>query len=93
MTKFRSGIGGFALSLAISVALSVSASQGFAKGGVHAPSVVHSPSTHAAVPKRHWTRGDFCKMYPQSCGIPLGHTQPTCRGPHRGPNGVMIQCQ
>jgi hypothetical protein len=92
MTKFRSGTVGFALSLAISVALSVSASQGFAKDGVHALSVVHSPSTPAAAPKRHWTRGDFCKMYPQNCGIPLGHTQPTCRGPHRGPNGVMVQC-
>lgn len=24
------------------------------------------------------------------CGT--GHTQPTCKGPHKGPNGVMIQC-
>ena len=23
---------------------------------------------------------------------PPGHTQPTCRGGHMGPNGVMIQC-
>jgi hypothetical protein len=22
-----------------------------------------------------------------------GTTQPTCHGPHKGPNGVMIQCQ
>ena len=25
-----------------------------------------------------------------NCGV--GHTQPTCKGPHKGPNGVMIQC-
>ena len=25
-----------------------------------------------------------------NCGT--GHTQPTCKGPHKGPNGVMIQC-
>ena len=23
---------------------------------------------------------------------PPGATQPTCKGPHKGPNGVMIQC-
>jgi len=28
-----------------------------------------------------------CNPYPGP-----GSTQPTCKGPHKGPNGVMIQC-
>ena len=38
----------------------------------------------------------YCDRLPQpwSCrgNGPAGATQPTCKGPHKGPNGVMIQC-
>jgi hypothetical protein len=38
----------------------------------------------------------YCDRIPQpySCqgNGPAGATQPPCKGPHKGPNGVMIQC-
>jgi hypothetical protein len=43
--------------------------------------------------KNHFTAHSVClpnKTGAKSCGI--GHTQPTCKGPHKGPNGVMVQC-
>lgn len=43
--------------------------------------------------KNHFIAHSVClpnKTGAKSCGV--GHTQPTCKGPHRGPNGVMIQC-
>lgn len=84
--------------LAISVALTLSGSHVFAKSGGGAPSQVKSSGTSAApsgagdsTSKRHGGTGTGCG---HACPPPPrpGHTQPTCRGPHKGPNGVMIQC-
>jgi hypothetical protein len=35
---------------------------------------------------------NLCRTYPSNAWCRPGHSQPDCRGPHRGPNGVMIQC-
>jgi hypothetical protein len=96
--KFRNGIFGFALSLcAVSAAVGLSASEVFGKSasGGHAPGVVHSPGAPATVTQSRyhtplWYR---CMKYPldPACRAP-NPTQPTCKGPHRGPNGLMIQC-
>ena len=48
---------------------------------------------HAAIAGGHNTKHamrPFCG-HSLHCKIP-GHTQPTCKGPHKSPNGVMIQC-
>jgi hypothetical protein len=34
----------------------------------------------------------LCYTHPSADFCRPGHSQPTCRGPHRGPNGVMVQC-
>jgi hypothetical protein len=84
--------------LAISAALTLSGSHVFAKsaGGPAHPSQVQASGTSAAPAgagdsesKRRggYGCGHACPAPPRP-----GHTQPTCKGPHRGPNGVMIQC-
>lgn len=85
---------------AIAVALWASSGPVFAKvsGG---PSQVKTSGTSAApsgsgagdsTSKRHGGGagggcGHACPPPPRP-----GHTQPTCRGGHMGPNGVMVQC-
>jgi hypothetical protein len=82
--------------LAISAALTLSGSCVFAKSG-GGPSQVHTSGTSAA-PSSSSAGADQSKRRPGSCGHHCmtppgpGATQPTCHGPHRGPNGVMIQC-
>jgi hypothetical protein len=78
--------------LALLFALSVSGSQLYAKGG--GPSQEKTTGFSAAPSPSG--RGGGCGVPGNraSCAPPPrpGHTQPTCKGPHRGPNGVMIQC-
>jgi hypothetical protein len=87
--------------LAISAALALSGSHVLAKsgGGPANPGQVHASGTSTApsgsgaddsASKRRgggWGCGHACPLPPRP-----GHTQPTCRGGHMGPNGVMIQC-
>lgn len=54
---------------------------------------------HVVTPNGSQDGKDICKNNPnnQHChpnqGIgATGKPLPTCKGPHRGPNGVMIQC-
>jgi hypothetical protein len=60
-------------------------------GGGKSKVVTSKYVTCATNPNQPRCQG-FCYTQhpPAYCGP--GHTQPTCRGPHRGPNGVMIQC-
>ena len=82
--------------LAISVALTLNGSSAFAKSGggpsqVKTSGTSATPSGSQAKPKPTHS----CSKNPQpGCSnyVP-GHTQPTCRGGHMGPNGVMIQCK
>jgi len=83
------------LLFAISVALTLISSPVLAKSG-GSPSQVKTSGTSATSsggqtkPKPTHS----CSKNPQpGCSnyVP-GHTQPTCRGGHMGPNGVMIQC-
>jgi hypothetical protein len=83
--------------LAISAALMLSGSHVFAKSG-SGPSQVKTSGTSAApsgagdsTSKRRGGAGGGCG---HACPPPPrpGHTQPTCRGGHMGPNGVMVQC-
>jgi hypothetical protein len=86
--------------LAIAAALTLSCGYVFAKTagpvgpGPVAANPVHASGTSAA-PSR--AGGDQSKVHgcfrdPTAPNCRPGHTQPTCRGPHMGPNGVMIQC-
>ena len=84
--------------LAISVALTLSGSSAFAKSG-GGPSQVKTSGTSTSSSsagggqsQKHACHnggtGPKCIVAPRP-----GTTQPTCRGGHMGPNGVMIQCQ
>lgn len=84
--------------LAISAALMLSGSHVFAKSG-SGPSQVKTSGKSAAPSGATGGQAKFrrcyhrpCRPYPGDIYQPPGHTQPPCRGPHRGPNGVMIQC-
>jgi hypothetical protein len=78
--------------LAISAALTLSSSYVFAKnegpGQAKSLGTSAAPSGSSASGSQDKTKG--CRG--KSCPPKPGHTQPTCRGPHMGPNGVMIQC-
>ena len=79
------------LLLAISAALTLSNSHVFAK--TVGPGEVKTSGTSAA-PSGAGSKY-VCCHHPHPGGNfyrPPGHTQPPCRGPHRGPNGLMIQC-
>jgi hypothetical protein len=84
--------------LAISVALAASSSPVFAKkdgpGQAHPTGVSAGPSGSGAggddLSKR---RGGGCDSRHCDPHPGPGTTQPPCRGGHKGPNGVMIQCQ
>jgi hypothetical protein len=81
--------------LAISAASTLSGSYVFAKSG-GGPSQVKTSGTSAA-PSGAGGGQLKERAVPFPCGHhgycqPPGHTQPTCRGGHMGPNGVMIQC-
>jgi hypothetical protein len=82
--------------VAISVALTLSGSHAFAKtSGSSGASQVKTSGTSAA-PSGSGAGGSpprstDCTKSSHPCKP--GHTQPPCRGPHMGPNGVMIQCQ
>jgi hypothetical protein len=83
--------------LAISLVLGVSGSQVLAKTSAPHPAQASGTSVSSVggsgagtdVSKRGggYGCGHHCPIPPRP-----GHTQPTCKGPHRGPNGVMIQC-
>lgn len=88
--------------LAVVVALSLIGSHIFAKGGggsgggASHPSQVKTSGTSAAPSGGGGNARPthLCSKNPQpGCSnyVP-GHTQPTCRGGHMGPNGVMVQC-
>ena len=80
--------------LAISVALTLSGSHVFAK--TVGPGQVKTSGTSAAPSSAGGSRSKYipyCKQHPGWGGCPPKADQPPCRGPHRGPNGVMIQCQ
>jgi len=80
--------------LAISVALTLSGSPVFAK--TVGPGQVKTSGTSAAPSGTGGSRSKYvpyCKLHPGRGGCPPKADQPPCRGPHRGPNGVMIQCQ
>ena len=36
--------------------------------------------------------GSHCNTH-HRCTVGKGTTLPDCKGPHKGPNGVMIQCK
>ena len=80
--------------LAISAALTMSHSYVSAK--TLAPGQVKTSGTSAAPSGAGGSRSKYvpyCKLHPGRGGCPPKADQPPCRGPHRGPNGVMIQCQ
>jgi len=82
------------LLLAISVALTLSGSDVFAK--TVGPGQVKTSDTSAAPSGAGGSRSkyiSYCKQHPGWGGCPPKADQPPCRGPHRGPNGVMIQCE
>ncbi len=85
--------------LAISVVLPLSGSLVLAKTvGPSSPSQVKTSGTSAAPSGAGGNRSSYvpypyCKLHPGWGGCPPKADQPPCRGPHRGPNGVMIQCQ
>jgi len=86
------------LALAV-LSLTLCGSQVFAKSGPGHPTQVKTSGT-SATPSGSGGGGSQRPTF--SCAknpVPgcrnysgPGHTQPTCLGPHRGPNGVMIQC-
>jgi len=80
--------------LTISVALILSDTPVFAK--TVGPGQVKTSGTSAAPSGAGRSRSKYvpyCKLHPGRGGCPPKADQPPCRGPHRGPNGVMIQCQ
>jgi hypothetical protein len=85
--------------LAISVALAASSGQVFAKNGgpgqAHPTGVSSGSSGSGAGGDLSKRRGGDCDS--RHCDPNIhpgpGTTQPPCRGGHKGPNGVMIQCQ
>jgi hypothetical protein len=98
MTKFRIGIIGLRLMLfVITMALTVSGGVAFAKtsGPKPAPASGTSLSSGGAgagdSPSKRRGGGVGCGHACPTLPRP-GHTQPTCRGGHMGPNGVMVQC-
>jgi hypothetical protein len=91
-----------AMLLAISAALTLSCSDVFAKSngggpGQVRPAPVHASGTSApsgaGANQSRYVPYPYCKLHPGWGGCPPKADQPPCRGPHRGPNGVMIQCQ
>jgi len=78
----------------LALAVSFSQSDAFAKSGGGGPTQVKTSGTSAGpspvAGSQNKPRG--CDQNPRQPGCRPGHTQPTCLGPHRGPNGVMIQC-
>ena len=84
------------LVFAILVAWMAGSSEVFAKTG--SPGQVKTSGT-SATPSGSGAGGSQPKAklrpcvghHTYNCGTP-GTTQPTCRGGHMGPNGVMIQC-
>ena len=82
------------LLLAISAALALSGGYAFAK--TIGPGQVKTSGTSAAPSRASGSRSKYvpyCKLHPGRGGCPPKADQPPCRGPHQGPNGVMIQCQ
>jgi hypothetical protein len=81
--------------LVISVALTLSSSYVFAKnegpGQAKSLGTSAAPSGSSAGGSQDKTKG--CSGHSRGCPPKPGTTQPTCHGPHMGPNGVMIQCQ
>ena len=77
--------------VAISAALTLSGSHVFAKTRV----IPGQASTSGASAAPSSASGSQSKLpwqcWRNHCPQP-GTTQPTCLGPHRGPNGVLIQC-
>lgn len=81
------------LLLAVSVAFAASGSHVFAK--TVGPTRVQTSGVSAAPPGAGGSHGKYipyCKLHPGRGGCPPKADQPPCRGPHRGPNGVIIQC-
>ena len=81
------------LLLAISAALTLSHSNVVAK--TLGPSQVKTSGKSAAPAGSGGRQSKTTICYPHHCitvrSPPRpGHTQPPCRGPHKGPNGVMI---
>jgi hypothetical protein len=82
---------------AVSGALTVTSGQGAAKS--NGPSLAHSSGTSAPSTPSEPAGGSKRDRGGAGCGHacpphsrPLP-PQPPCRGPHMGPNGVMIQCK
>jgi hypothetical protein len=88
--------------LAVAAALTLSGGYVFAKGGGGGggfggshPTQVKASGTSAVPSGAGGNRSryvPYCKLHPGRGGCPA-KVQPTCRGPHMGPNGVMIQCE
>jgi hypothetical protein len=81
--------------LAVAAALTLGGSLVLAKGGGGAghPTQVKTSGTSATPsPKARPTYSCSKNPVPGCRNYAPGHTQPTCRGGHMGPNGVMIQC-
>lgn len=81
--------------LAVSAAFVLSGSDVFAKSG-GGPSRVKTSGTSAVPSGAGNSRSKYipyCKRHPGWGGCPPKADPPPCRGPHRGPNGLMIQCQ
>jgi hypothetical protein len=79
--------------LAVAAALTSSCSHVFAKTDIPQPS--RASGTSVSVTGQGAGGGEGKRPWCPSCYYhyqPPGHSQPPCRGPHRGPNGVMIQC-
>jgi hypothetical protein len=89
------------LMLLVALAVSLNASQVFAKssgapsGGANHQSEVKTSGTSAARPSGSGGQSKFrpanCPLH--KCAGQPGYTQPTCRGGHMGPNGVMVECK
>jgi hypothetical protein len=81
--------------VAVTAALTLSFSHVFAKtagrvgpGPVHVSGISPAPSGAGGSRSKYIP---YCRLHPGWGGC-APKIQPTCRGPHRGPNGLMIQC-
>jgi hypothetical protein len=91
MKAIQRAVSNVVLPVACSLSLILICNDVFAKtanpGQVHASGTSVAPSGASGAQSKWPYPPVTCR---RNCHP--GHTQPTCHGPHKGPNGVMIQC-
>jgi hypothetical protein len=99
MTGFRTIISALVITVALTAPTIFASSEAAAFNNTIHPIVSpRGSSASTGTHSKHVTppRVQVCHQTPsgrQYCVyLPGGTTQPACKGPHKGPNGVMIQC-